>query len=99
MDLSQIRAFLAVAKESFTKASKLLNLSQPSISLKVKALEKDLGATLIIREQNNLHLSQEGRFAAEKLNRVIDELNSITSYFDALKQESAMQTDHLSHTT
>ena len=90
MDLSQIRAFLAVAKEgSFTKASKLLNLSQPSISLKVKALEKDLGATLIIREQNNLHLSQEGRFAAEKLNRVIDELNSITSYFDALKQESA----------
>ena len=63
MDLSQIRAFLAVAKEgSFTKASKLLNLSQPSISLKVKALEKDLGATLIIREQNNLHLSQEGLF-------------------------------------
>ena len=90
MDLSQIRAFLAVAQEgSFTKASKLLNLSQPSISLKVKALEKDLGATLIIREQNNLHLSQEGRFAAEKLNRVIDELNSINSYFDGLKQESA----------
>lgn len=90
MDLSQIRAFLAVAQEgSFTKASKLLNLSQPSISLKVKALEKDLGTTLIIREQNNLHLSQEGRFAAEKLNRVIDELNSINSYFDGLKQESA----------
>ena len=90
MDLSQIRAFLAVAKEgSFTKASKFLNPSQPSISLKVKALEKELGATLIIREQNNLHLSQEGRLAAEKLNRVIDELNSITSYFDALKQESA----------
>ena len=58
MDLSQIRAFLAVAKEgSFTKASKLLNLSQPSISLKVKALEKDLGATLIIREQNNMQQS------------------------------------------
>ena len=90
MDLSQIRAFLAVAQEgSFTKASKRLNLSQPSISLKVKALEKDLGATLIIREQNNLHLSREGHFAAEKLNRVIEDLNSIASYFDALKQESA----------
>ena len=51
MDLSQIRAFLAVAKEgSFTKASKLLNLSQPSISLKVKALEKDLGSTLLFLE-------------------------------------------------
>ena len=90
MDLSQIRAFLAVAQErSFTKASKRLNLSQPSISLKVKALEKDLGATLIIREQNNLHLSREGHFAAEKLNRVIEDINSITSYFDSLKEESA----------
>ena len=90
MDLSQIRAFLAVAQEgSFTKASKLLNLSQPSISLKVKALEKNLGVTLIVREQNNLHLSREGSFAVEKLNRVINDLDSITSYFDALRQESA----------
>lgn len=90
MDLSQIRAFLAVAQEgSFTKASKLLNLSQPSISLKVKALEKDLGVTLIIREQNNLHLSREGQFAVEKLNKVVKDLDSITSYFDALRQETA----------
>lgn len=90
MDLSQIRAFLAVAKEgSFTKASKSLNLSQPSISLKVKALEKSLGTTLIIREQNNIHLSQAGQFASEKLHAVIEDLNSITTYFDALKQESA----------
>ena len=90
MDLSQIRAFLAVAHEgSFTKASKRLNLSQPSISLKVKALERHFGSTLIIREQNNIHLSREGQYASEKLKKVIEDLDSIRSYFDGLKQESA----------
>ena len=90
MDLSQIKAFLAVAEEgSFTRASKQLNLSQPSISLKVKALEKELGTNLIIREQNNLHLSPEGIFAAEKLSTVIKDLDSIRSYFDAIKRDCA----------
>ena len=90
MDLSQIKAFLAVAEEgSFTRASKQLNLSQPSISLKVKALEKELGTNLIIREQNNLHLSPEGVFAAEKLSTVIKDLDSIRSYFDAIKRDCA----------
>lgn len=88
MDLSQIRAFLAVAEErSFTKASKLMNLSQPSISIKVKALEKAFGTNLIIRDQSNIHLSEHGKIAAAKLRTIMTDLDELQTFFDAEKQE------------
>ena len=88
MDLSQIKAFLAVAQEgSFTRASKLVNLSQPSVSLKVKALEKDLGTNLIIRDQHNIHLSEDGKIAADKLQTIVDELTALKLHFESAKLE------------
>ena len=89
MDLSQIRAFLAVCEtKSFTKAARQINMSQPSISLKIKALEKDLGAKLLIREQNNLQLTDEGSYAEEKFLDVIDKIIAIDEYFSQVKKST-----------
>ena len=88
VDLSQIKAFLAVAEErSFTKASKLINLSQPSVSIKVKALEKAFGTSLIIRDQSNIHLSEHGKIAAAKLKAIMIDLDELQTFFDAEKLE------------
>jgi DNA-binding transcriptional LysR family regulator len=48
--IAQIRAFATVAKTgSYTKAAEELSFSEPGIYLQVKALEKNLGVTLLER--------------------------------------------------
>ena len=82
MDLSQIKAFLAVAElRSFTKAAQSLHLSQPSISLKVKAFEKHLKTQLIKRDQNKVYLSDDGEYAQEKLISIVKELELFENHF------------------
>lgn len=89
MDLSQIRAFLAVCEtKSFTEAARQLNMSQPSISLKIKALEKHLGAKLLIRKQNHLRLTDEGSYAEEKFLDIIEKTIAIEEYFSQVKKST-----------
>lgn len=48
--LEEIKTFIAVVEEkSFTKAAKKRNLSQPSVSVHIKNLEKEFGIILIAR--------------------------------------------------
>lgn len=47
MNLNHLRVFLTVANTlSFSKASKELHVSQPTISVQVKNLEQELGVKL-----------------------------------------------------
>jgi DNA-binding transcriptional LysR family regulator len=50
MKLSQVRCFLAVCEtRSFTRAARLCGISQPSLSMAIRRLERKLGATLFER--------------------------------------------------
>ncbi|MBQ0816094.1 MAG: LysR family transcriptional regulator, partial [Marinobacter sp.] len=50
MTVKQIRAFLIVAQTlSFAQACERLHLSQPALSLSIKALEANLGGALFSR--------------------------------------------------
>ena len=64
-----------------------MNLSQPSVSIKVKALEKTFGTSLIIRDQSNIHLSAHGEIAAAKLKAIMMDLDALQTFFDAEKLE------------
>ena len=56
MDLFQLTYFIEVAhKKSFTKASKSLHISQPSISKGIKALEEHWGVQLFDRPGEELN--------------------------------------------
>ncbi|MFC0525085.1 LysR family transcriptional regulator [Pontibacillus salicampi] len=62
MELSWINTFVTVAEEgSFRKAADLLYVSQPTITVHVKSLEKNLGVTLFQRNNRNVKLTEEGR--------------------------------------
>jgi DNA-binding transcriptional LysR family regulator len=61
MQLTQLGYFVAVAEESsFTRAAERAGVAQPSLSQQVRALEADLGATLVHRLRGNISLTAAG---------------------------------------
>ncbi len=62
MNLNQIRVFVAVANRlSFTLAAQDLHLTQPAVSLQVRALERAERIRLFERRGNTLALTEAGR--------------------------------------
>lgn len=56
------RIFYEVAKyQNITKASNILNISQPAISKSIKNLETQLGGNLFIRTKRGVVLTEEGK--------------------------------------
>ena len=59
--LKQLRAFCYAAQAgSISKAAETLYLSQPSVSLQIQALERELNTTLFERRGPNIRLTPEG---------------------------------------
>ena len=70
--LQQLRILKAVATEkNFTKAAELLYLSQPSLSKQIKALEKNLGITILNRENNKISLTENGTVFLQYAERIL----------------------------
>lgn len=62
MELRQLEHFLAVAEEnSFTRAAGRLHVVQSTLSVSIKALERELGAQLFERTTHQVRLSDAGR--------------------------------------
>jgi DNA-binding transcriptional LysR family regulator len=62
MELDHVEAFVAIAKHGgFTRASSLLNLSQPAISRRIHLLEQELGAPLFDRLRTGVVINDAGR--------------------------------------
>ena len=58
----QIQIFIAAARElNYTRAAKICNVTQPTVSRSMDALEKTLGLQLFIRNGNHMPLSPAGR--------------------------------------
>ncbi|MFF8448578.1 LysR family transcriptional regulator [Streptomyces leeuwenhoekii] len=62
LELRQVRYFVAVAEErNFTRAAERLAMTQPALSRAVKALEKTVGAALLVRGPHGVTLTDAGR--------------------------------------
>ncbi len=61
MNLEQIKSLVSVVNnKSFSLAAKEMFLSQPTISMHIKTLEKELGEQLLIRSTKDILLSEAG---------------------------------------
>ncbi len=88
MDLHKLRGFHAVAQSlSFTSAARKLRLTQPTLSLQVKALEEELGAQLLERDSRRVRLTSEG----EALFTLASRLFETESEMEILFRDRALQ--------
>lgn len=61
MELRHLRYFVAVAEDlSFTGAAARLRVAQPSLSLQIRDLEREVGATLLTRTSRSVALTAAG---------------------------------------
>ena len=62
MEFRHIRSFLSVAETlHFGRSARLINLSQPALSLQIKALEDELGIQLLSRNRQGTVLTAAGQ--------------------------------------
>ncbi|MAJ24271.1 MAG: hypothetical protein CMP36_02030 [Rickettsiales bacterium] len=72
MTLHQLKIFWAVAQaKSYTKASKILGLAQPSLSQQISKLEEDLGSRLFNRGFSKIDLTDAGAYLCSRAEQII----------------------------
>ncbi|WP_332118559.1 LysR family transcriptional regulator [Azorhizobium caulinodans] len=87
MNLRQLRAFVAVAQTgSFSRAARLLGLSQSALSQAVQQLEADLGVRLLDRTTRSVQLSAIGREFLPGVQRVLADLDHQLQDLQDLKE-------------
>jgi DNA-binding transcriptional LysR family regulator len=75
MEIRQIKSFLSVAETlHFGKSSQLLHLSQPALSLQIKALEDELGVKLLDRDRQGTKITPAGVVFKAAASKIMEEL-------------------------
>src|ERR1700761_1338936 len=73
MELRHLAHFVAVAEErNFTRAAQRLHLVQSALSVSVRSLERELGATLFERTTREVRLTDAGRILLPEARRTLD---------------------------
>lgn len=75
MDFGQIEAFTQVATHnSFSRAAEVLQLTQPSITARIQALERELGEELFERGGRGVKLTDAGRVFLPYVEQILQHL-------------------------
>lgn len=86
MDLRQLRIFCKVVeKGSFRKASDVLNLSQPSVSQNIAALEDEYKVMLFKRKGRGVEMTPHGRALFSFAEEVLQLSDSIPRHFSEME--------------
>ena len=62
----------AVSRKSFTEAAKVLHHSQSAVSQAVKAVEQEVGLTLVLRKKDDIELTSDGKKVYPYIQNICD---------------------------
>src|SRR6266404_7730546 len=86
MDLRDLQVFLSVARHlNFTRAGEEVNLSQPSVSVRMRQLERDLGTKLFEQLGKKIALTEAGELLVPYASRVIAAMTDARDAMDQLQ--------------
>ncbi len=86
INLRQLKAFVAVAENrSFTRAAKILYMTQPAVSAQIKALEERLDIRLMERTDKSIVLTEAGDMFLEEARKILSLFEGFTEAIDELK--------------
>lgn len=86
MDVRDLEVFLSVAKHlNFTRAGAAVHLSQPSVSVRMRQLERDLDSKLFEHLGKKVSLTEAGELLIPYATRVIAAMNDARHAIDELK--------------
>ena len=87
MELQQLRGFVEVARtHSFTQAARRLFVTQPAVSLQIKALEEELGQVLLERSGRTPRLTPAGEILYRHAVSMLTELNATREELEGLNE-------------
>ncbi len=90
MDIRVLRYFLAIANQgSMTAASKMLNVTQPTLSRQIKDLESELGNQLFIRNSHTLCLTPQGMVLRKRAEEMLELYSKTKSEFSQITDTMA----------
>jgi len=88
MEIYKLRTFVAVAREGhLTRASELLNLSQPALSAHIKSLEEELGILLFDRTPKGMQLTHAGRLLLTQAENALAAASDLLAQARSLRDE------------
>jgi DNA-binding transcriptional LysR family regulator len=87
--LQQLRGFYYAARsKSISKAAARMGLSQPSVSLQIKALEQELGTQLFERRGPRIELTHDGHRLLELARPLVEGIDGLQESFASLRESN-----------
>lgn len=88
LDVYELNVFLMAAEtENFSEAARQLNLTQPAVSMQIRALERKLGVDLFHRAGRSLALTEQGRALMPLSRDMVNRAIRIEEEIESLKGE------------
>ncbi|RWS42833.1 LysR family transcriptional regulator [Bacillus mycoides] len=89
MTITQLQVLIkTVELGSFTKAARMLNMTQPAVSHAISSIESELGVTILIRDK------RKGLIVTDVGSRILVHIREILSGVEKIEQEVAMEKGH-----
>ena len=86
MDIRQLQYLAALAREKhFTRAAAACNVTQPTLSGRIRQLEQELGVPIVDRDQRYIGLTPEGERVLKWAHLILDHWNSLQSELAQIK--------------
>lgn len=88
MDIRQLQYLAALAREKhFTRAAQACNVTQPTLSGRIRQLEQELGVPIVERGQRYIGLTPEGERVLKWTHLILDNWQSLTQELGQIRSK------------